>query len=74
LANAFLDAGAEHVVATRWTIEDRDAAPLVAAFYEAGGDRDPVRGLAAAQRRLAGRVPAQTWAAFEVIAGRPAMR
>ena len=74
LANAFLDAGADHVVATRWTIEDRDAAPLVAAFYETGGARDPVGGLAAAQLRLAGRIQAQTWAAFEVIASRPTMR
>lgn len=74
IANAFLDAGADHVVATRWTIDDHDAAPLVSAFYELGGDRDPVRALAAAQQRLAGRVQVRTWAAFEVIASRPTMR
>jgi tetratricopeptide (TPR) repeat protein len=74
LAHAFLDAGAEHVVATKWTIEDGDAARLVAAFYDAGGDRDPIRGLEAAQRRLAGTLTARTWASFEVFAARPALR
>jgi tetratricopeptide (TPR) repeat protein len=74
LVHAFLDAGAEHVVATRWAIRDTDAARLIAAFYEAGGDRDPIRGLAAAQQRLAGALHAHTWASFEVFAARPAVR
>lgn len=74
LAHAFLDAGAEHVVATKWTIADGDAARLVVAFYDAGGDRDPIRGLAAAQQRLAGTLQARTWASFEVFAARPALR
>jgi CHAT domain-containing protein len=74
LAHAFLDAGAEHVVATKWTIRDADAARLIAAFYEAGGDRDPVQGLAAAQLKLAGALETRTWASFEVFAARPAVR
>ncbi|HSK05681.1 MAG TPA: CHAT domain-containing protein, partial [Kofleriaceae bacterium] len=74
LAHAFLDAGAEHVVATKWTIQDTDAARLVMAFYDAGGDRDPVSALAAAQRRLAGTLGVRTWASFEVFAARPAVR
>jgi hypothetical protein len=74
LAHAFLDAGAEHVVATKWTIQDADAARLVTAFYDAGGDRDPVAALAAAQRRLAGTLGVRTWASFEVFAARPAVR
>jgi hypothetical protein len=74
LAHAFLDAGSEYVVATKWTVDDDGAARLIAAFYEAGGARDPIRGLAAAQLRLAGQLRAHTWASFEVFAGRPAMR
>jgi tetratricopeptide (TPR) repeat protein len=69
LANAFLDAGAEAVVATRWSVGDAETAELIDAFYAAGGDRDPVRALGAAQ--LASRLPATTWAAFEVLAARP---
>jgi hypothetical protein len=71
LANAFLEAGADLVVATRQTVDDGDAARLVAAFYDAGGAVDPVKGLAAAQSRLAGQLAAQTWSSFEVIANRP---
>jgi tetratricopeptide (TPR) repeat protein len=74
IANAFLDAGAQHVVATRWTIDDRDAVPFVAAFYAARGAEDPLQGLAAAQLELAGKVQEQTRAAFEVLAGRPTLR
>lgn len=70
LANAFLDAGADVVVATRWSVGDAEAAGLVEAFYAAGGDRDPVRALGAAQ--LASKLPAMTWAAFEVFVARPA--
>lgn len=74
IANAFLDAGAAHVVATRWTIDDSEAAAVVAAFYAARGAEDPLRGLAAAQLELAGKVKEQTRAAFEVLAGRPTLR
>lgn len=70
LANAFLDAGADVVVATRWSVGDAEAAGFVEAFYAAGGDRDPVRALGAAQ--LASKLPATAWAAFEVFVARPA--
>ncbi|HEX4420172.1 MAG TPA: CHAT domain-containing protein [Kofleriaceae bacterium] len=70
LASAFLDAGAELVVATRWSVGDAEAAQLIRAFYAAGGAGDPVRALAEAQ--LASPLPATTWAAFEVLGARPA--
>ncbi len=69
LAHAFLDAGARIVVATRWSIDDAGAAALMAAFYRAGGDRDPVQALGQAQRTST--LPASTWAAFEVFVARP---
>lgn len=69
LTNAFLDAGADAVVGTRWSIGDADAARFVEAFYAAGGDHDPVRALGDAQR--GSRVPATTRAAFEVVVARP---
>lgn len=69
LANAFLEAGADAVVGTRWSVDDADAARFVAAFYASGGARDPVRALGDAQ--LGSKLPATTWAAFEVSAARP---
>lgn len=74
IAAAFLDAGADTVIATRWSVEDAQANQFVTAFYDHGGDRDPVVALVAAQRSLAGKLPSQTWAAFEVIASRPIAR
>ncbi len=71
LAAAFLDAGADSVVATRWSVADAEATRLVTAFYKEGGARDPVGALAAAQRSVAAELPAQVWTAFEVIAARP---
>ena len=69
VAQAFLDAGARTVVATRWSISDAGAAELMAAFYRAGGDRDAVQALGHAQRTST--LPASTWAAFEVFVARP---
>lgn len=76
LALAFVDAGAEIVIATQRSVRDGDAAQVMQAFYAAGGARDPIRALAAAQASLSvaprdpsGAPPA--WAAFEAIAGRP---
>src|SRR5207248_3734676 len=53
LSRAFLHAGAAHVVATLWPVEDRASADLMERFYErftAGAD--PVAALTAAQRTL----------------------
>jgi tetratricopeptide (TPR) repeat protein len=74
IAAAFLDAGADTVIAARWSVDDARASQFVTAFYDHGGDRDPVFALAAAQRALARERTAQTWAAFEVIAARPTAR
>ncbi|HSR95443.1 MAG TPA: CHAT domain-containing protein [Kofleriaceae bacterium] len=70
LTSAFLGAGTEVVVGTRWSIDDAEAAELIQAFYAAGGDRDAVHALAAAQ--LASKLRPTTWAAFEVFLARPA--
>jgi tetratricopeptide (TPR) repeat protein len=69
LTGAFLDAGAEIVVGTRWSIDDGEAAQLVESFYAARGDRDPVRALVEVQ--LASKLPATTVAAFEAVVARP---
>lgn len=69
LTTAFLDAGADAVVGTRWSVGDADAARFVEAFYANGGDRDPVRALGETQR--ASKLPATTWAAFEAFVARP---
>lgn len=69
LTTAFLDAGAEVVIGTRWSVADADAARLVDSFYAAGGDRDPVAALATAQ--LASDTSSRTWAAFEAFVARP---
>jgi tetratricopeptide (TPR) repeat protein len=77
LALAFVNAGAELVVATLRSVPDADAAQLIDAFYDAGGARDPIRALAAVQATAAAATPAgagpPVWSAFEVIAGRPAV-
>jgi tetratricopeptide (TPR) repeat protein len=70
LTTAFLSAGAEVVIGTRWSVGDAEAARFVDAFYAARGDREPVRALVEAQ--LASKLPATTWAAFEVFVARPA--
>jgi tetratricopeptide (TPR) repeat protein len=68
LGGAFLAAGSEAVVATLWSVEDAATAKLVQAFYAAGGERDPQRGLAAAQRAaIAAGVSPRQWAAFVVL-------
>ena len=71
LSAAFLDAGAELVVATRWSVDDAEAARLVRAFYDAGGDRDPIAALAAVQRDRT--LSPATRAAFEVAVARPVL-
>ncbi|HZJ66016.1 MAG TPA: CHAT domain-containing protein [Kofleriaceae bacterium] len=73
LASAFLIAGAEAVVATSWRVPDTEVPTLMDQFYDAGGATDPARALAAAQKTLATKLPARTWAAFAVIAAPPAI-
>ena len=73
LTRAFLHAGAAHVVATLWPVEDWATAALMERFYEgylSGGDTD--RALAAAQRTLLA-TPATAhpfyWAGFVAASG-----
>lgn len=74
LADAFLRAGADTVVTTRWPIIDRDAALIVDEFYRRGGVEDPITALRLAQGALRLQVDPRTWAAFEVVLGRPTCR
>ncbi len=71
LAAAFLDAGAQQVVASPWAIGDASTLEVVREFYAHGGARDPVRGLALAQAALVGRLPPRDWAGFTVILAPP---
>ena len=52
LAQAFLFAGAQNVVATLWRIDDRSAADLAARFSRALATTAPAEALAEAQRAL----------------------
>ena len=52
LAQAFLFAGAQNVVATLWRIEDHSAAELADVFYRSLPRMSPVEALAEAQRSL----------------------
>lgn len=54
LAQAFLYAGVQHVVATLWRVEDEGAAAFAAAFYDALRNHTPADALAEAKRRLLG--------------------
>ena len=52
LAQAFLFAGAQNVVATLWRIDDRSAAELAGRFSRALANAPPAEALATAQREL----------------------
>jgi CHAT domain-containing protein/tetratricopeptide (TPR) repeat protein len=69
LAQAFLYAGAQNVVATLWRVEDGGAAVFAERFYEHLTNSSPAEALAAAQRDLlrdsAYRAPFY-WAAYTV--------
>jgi len=74
LVRAFLFAGAGHVVATLWPVEDRATARLMQRFYEemAAGRSEP-EALAVAQRaalRNPGTASPFYWAGFELVGGR----
>jgi CHAT domain-containing protein len=69
LAQAFLFAGAQNVVATLWRIDDRSAAQLAGRFSRAIASASPAEALAIAQRALIhGGVYARPyhWAAYVV--------
>jgi CHAT domain-containing protein len=69
LAQAFLYAGADNVVATLWRVEDRSASEFATAFYSELRSSDPEVALARAQRRMladpAYRSPFH-WAAYRI--------
>ncbi len=65
LADAFLIAGAEFVVASTRDVEDQTALRFMDAFYGAGGAREPIRAFAAVARQDAG------LAKVFYVAGRP---
>ncbi len=52
LAQAFLFAGAQNVIATLWAIEDQGAGEFAGHFYDALGATSPVQAVAAAQRAM----------------------
>ena len=71
LTRAFLHAGAKHVVATLWPVDDWATAALMERFYEGyTSDAQPARALAAAQRALLA-TPTTAhpfyWAGFVVV-------
>jgi len=73
LTRAFLHAGARHVVATLWAVDDWATAALMERFYGAGDvAAEPARALAEAQRSLLV-VPATAhpfyWAGFVTVGG-----
>lgn len=74
LTRAFLSAGAGHVMASLWAVQDRATATLMQRFYERYRDHgDPARSLAEAQRAMLGAPETAHpfyWAAFEVVGGR----
>lgn len=75
LTRAFLHAGAAHVVATLWPVEDQPTAVLMERLYEALGAGDtPAHALAMAQRALLAGGPASHpfyWAGFVTVEGSP---
>ena len=67
LAAAFLAAGSQHVVATLMAVPNDDASAFSEAFYRLGGARDPVGGLARAQRELSSTRPVADWSPYIVV-------
>jgi CHAT domain-containing protein len=75
LAQAFLFAGAQNVIATLWRIEDRSAAEFAGQFYHALGSAKPAEALAMAQRGFirSGRYRRPYYWAGYVLSGSGAM-
>jgi CHAT domain-containing protein len=73
LTRAFLHAGASHVVATLWPVDDWATAALMEPFYQSYvAGADPARALATAQRELIARGTTSHpfyWAGFLVADG-----
>jgi CHAT domain-containing protein len=73
LTRAFLHAGARHVVATLWPIDDWASADLMERFYGSyARGADPTKALAEAQRALLSAPGSKHpfyWAGFEVVGG-----
>jgi CHAT domain-containing protein len=73
LTRAFLHAGAGHVVASLWPVDDWATAALMEQFYQGYGRRaDPVRALAQAQRALLAQPVTSHpfyWAGFVEVGG-----
>lgn len=70
LARAFLDAGAESVVASLWNADDQRTAPLMQSFYAAlARGEPPASALRSAKLAAArsGEVPSSCWASFVVL-------
>src|SRR4029079_14642335 len=61
LANAFLTAGSEQVIATLRPVTDVGARELTHELYEGGGARDPAATLARIQAALASRSTNRDW-------------
>jgi CHAT domain-containing protein len=77
LTRAFLHAGAGHVVATLWPVDDWATAALMERFYGAGDvAAEPARALAAAQRALlttSATAHPFYWAGFVAVGGASAV-
>jgi tetratricopeptide (TPR) repeat protein len=74
LAAAFLRAGADHVVATQWSVRDKTTPAVVRGFYERGGAQQPAVALASVQVELADVGGGSSdWAAFTVLASPPTL-
>lgn len=72
IARAFIAAGAQHVVATLWPIEDISASTILVAFHRyLLSDMSPSRALRGVQREAISRSTfVRDWAAFEIIDSR----
>jgi CHAT domain-containing protein len=69
LSTAFLEVGAGAVIATRWSVTDRDAMLFIGAFYAQLADGISIGDALAATKRAAIRRAAnpRTWAAFTLV-------
>jgi tetratricopeptide (TPR) repeat protein len=65
LASAFLAAGSQTVLASLWSVDDKDAREFITRFYDEGGANDSASALARTQRAfLDSGKPAAFWAPY----------